>query len=91
MSEDEKKPPVGGVDYALLSARNRARSRLLDARVALDSAVGVAGLAGLRPCAEEIQRFVDTELDAMFSRALTLLEQEPEPTSPRLARIAAAM
>jgi hypothetical protein len=92
MNEDEKKPPVGGVlcgvvNYALLRSRNKVRSRLLDVRSQLDMAVFVAGSAGLRPCADEIQRFIDADLDTLFRRALSLLEEAP--ASPSRSRSAA--
>ena len=72
---DEKKPPVGGVvDYQMLRTHCRVQDHLLEARQRLESAAFACYTGGLRPCGDEINRFVEQDLDALFRRVVECLE-----------------
>jgi len=74
---DEKKPPVGGVDYMLLGYRNSARGHLLRALGAFESAAHACNCVKLHHAGIEINGFIEQEVHRLIARVLPLIELEP--------------
>lgn len=82
-TQDEKKPPVGGVvDYRLLGQRHRVMGRILAAREALQTAEFIAYDARLAGAGDAVGAFVNRELDALIRDVLKLLEAVPATPAP---------
>lgn len=79
------------VDYRLLRTHCRVQDHLLVARQRLEAAAFACYTAGLRPCGDEINRFVEQDLDALFRQVIGRSRtkgcaQEPGQALPRTQR-----
>lgn len=79
--QDEKKPPVGGVqmDVAQLGARHRVLGRLLAAREELLQAVGVARLRSYPAAGQAVEDFIAQDMDRLLARVVPLLDRPERP------------